>query len=150
VSRRAQTLPDSLVSLLLFALLGLPILTTLHTTASTTARAGEHQLATLVAARITDALLSTPPPTLARLSPGGPVDLASLAATRTLRFGSSTPLTVDGLAFTAHVALSSPAPGLLRATISVEWPHIGHAGRARVPFRVTRLIADPHHSLEPR
>lgn len=151
--RRGSTLVEALVAGAVFALVVVPVLAALRTGAAGSARGGEHQLAALVAGRLDAAVVRAGRAGLARMGAGGAVELAALdrggplALTAAPGSGAgAAALELDGVRFTAELALDEPLAGLMRARLAVAWVPAGTAGPAQ-RLELVRLVADP--LLEP-
>lgn len=149
--RRAYSLVEILAAVALVGVLVVVLLELIRGGARTAAKAGEAQIAAVLAGRIADRLLTNDYRTLrglvdrgedlelARLEepgPGAAEPAPELAADPEARRR----LVVDGATFTASYRVQEESPGLLSIGIEVQWKH-----PASTPGRLaaTRLVANP-------
>lgn len=143
--RRAFSLVEVVLAVAIAGVLIVALLGLVRGGARTAAKAGEAQIAALVAGRVVDRLLTNDYRVLRGLvDRPEELELARLDlppdAEPPADPAERKRLVVDGVAFTARYGVEEDAPGLLKITVTVGWQH-----PAGTPGSLTaaRLVANP-------
>lgn len=145
VQRAGLLLAEAGLAVALFSLCGVSLLGALTQGAATAARAGEMEMASVVAGRAVDRMLADGHDTLATLAgESGEVGFAGPD-------GQLDSLACDGVDFNAQFQVDRLRPGLLALRIQVAWRRPGTIGAKEAgTFSVVRYVADPARSLDVR
>lgn len=144
--RRGVSLIEIVLAVAVASGCGVAMVGSLTTGAATAARAGEAQLATVVAARLMDRMVAAGYDGLIGFpSAEGPLELPAVDGT------GVEPLVADGVEFRARYQLSLVRDGLVRVVVELSWERSGTLG-AGAPGRlsVMRYVADPARALDAR
>lgn len=147
VRRAGFSLMEIVLAVALFGGCAVALLTSLTHGAAGAARSSETQMASIVAARVMDRMLSA-----------GYAGLVALPAADGV-FGLPDPdsdagverLTADGVEYQARYMLSMVRDGLMRVVLVLTWERAGTIGAAEPgQLVVLRYVADPTRSLDAR
>lgn len=143
--RAAFGLVEVLVGLAVLGVLGGAILQLSSGGARSSARATELQLATVLAARCVDQLLSTGYARLAeQQDQEQPLDMRKLAPDA----AGATALMADGFSYQGRVTIEKVRPGLIRLVVTFDWRRDGPAPAVDAgSLTVLRYVADPLRTL---
>jgi prepilin-type N-terminal cleavage/methylation domain-containing protein len=143
--RRGFTLTEVVLAVALLAVIAFAVLTASSSGVRTAARAGEMQLATVLAQRFVDRVQTAGYPALAaRAGQESAVDLSFLGEPGDSPSAVPGGLAIDGTTFTARFGVASVRPGLIKIQVGLSWQRpTGPPGE----IKVFRYIADPLRTL---
>ena len=148
-ARSGHSLTEVLLASALFAVVGLALASLFRTGAQSAARAGEMQMATVLAAKAVDEVLGIAYSVLAK-SAGQKISLkvSDLGEHTDEAPPDADALVVDGMIYRASLEVHELRPGLLRLDIGIHWNRSGPEGLPRpMTFAVVRIVADPLRGL---
>lgn len=134
VKRNGTNLAEVCVAVLVFGLIGGALIALLTSGAKGAARAGEHELAAAMAARVLDGALSEGYQALeARVGQNAAFDLNALS------------VDADDITYSARWDIARVRAGLLKLTVGLTWVRPGAPRDPGVrDLSLTRYVADPH------
>lgn len=143
--RRGVSLVEVSLASVLVALLALPFLQMLSTGAESTARAGENQVAALIAARVMDRVAGVGYAALVRgAGKEHPANLSRTGEPQDSADRTRGTALVDGVGYAGVYRIEAPREGLVRVTLIITWHKAGTAGAHQAgSLEVSRLVADP-------
>jgi prepilin-type N-terminal cleavage/methylation domain-containing protein len=151
--RRAVTLVEVLIASAIIAVLGICLLNLMRGAERSTARAGELQLASIMACRIMDRLLGSGFESLdaeGYKGTSGDLNLASLGSqseaasptdgTTNAQMG----LLEDGFAFNGKYSLEPIQPGMVKLSVTLTWRRYGlNVPQDGANMTIVRYVTDP-------
>lgn len=145
MSRRAGiSLVEVALASGLLAIVGLALMSMFRTGVQSTARAGEVQMASILAAKGMDALTSLEFKLLDRKTAGPvPMDLSQLGEVGDALPPEKAALLADGVLYRGTFEVEGVEPGLLRLKINLTWERQGAGQKQPGTLTVIRLRADP-------
>lgn len=139
------TLTEILVGLAILSVLGLAVIGLLRGSARGTARVGENQLATNLAARVMDQFLFCGYRMLSQeAGKTAEIDFVKLGVTSEATSPSPREVLIDGFTIAGHYSVDLPDRGLARVLVTVTWRRAGQTAATRSgTFSLVRYVADP-------